>query len=163
MPFYGRRWYGEPDESVRDEFFHQARLMGLDALTAKESSEPLSTRLWRRYADTALALLDDIRQDPSMAEVLISGTEYIRAELHHAAAREMITKLGDFLRRRSKIALIARPETIRKAPGLMEACEILFGSDAKAKFDEYFATVDEPEQRLSAAPRSESMPAPPSA
>jgi glycerol-3-phosphate dehydrogenase len=139
MPDYGRRWYGEPDESVQDAFFHQAKLMGLDALTAKESSEPLSTRLWRRYAGTALALLDDIRQDPDMAQVLISGTEYIRCELHHAAQREMITKLEDFLRRRSKIALIARQEDIRHAPGLIEACEILFGDQAQAKFDEYFA------------------------
>jgi glycerol-3-phosphate dehydrogenase len=139
MPDYGRRWYGEPDESVRDAFFHQAKLMGLDAMTAKESSEPLTSRLWRRYGGTALALLDDIRQDPDMAQVLISGTEYIRGELHHAAQREMITKLEDFLRRRSKIALIARQNDIRRAPGLIDACEILFGDQAQAKFDEYFA------------------------
>jgi glycerol-3-phosphate dehydrogenase len=150
MPDYGRRWYGEPGDSVRDAFFHQAKLMGLDALTAKESIEPLSTRLWRRYGATALGLLDDIRQEPRMAQVLISGTEYIRGELYHAAQREMISKLEDFLRRRSKIALIARREDIRKAPGLMEACEILFGEDqAQAKFDEYFAE-DEPAATLTA-------------
>jgi glycerol-3-phosphate dehydrogenase len=139
LPYRHRRWYGEPDDTVKDEFFHQARLMRLDDMTAKESSEPLSTRLWRRYGASALALLDDIRQDSSMAEVMISGTEYIRGELFHAAQREMITKLGDFLRRRSKIALIARPEAIRNAPGLLEACEILFGSEARRKFGEYFA------------------------
>ena len=138
LPYRGRRWYGEPDDSIRDEFFFQAKLMGLDAMTAPESSEPLSTRLWRRYAASALALLDDIRQDPSMAEVMIRGTEYIRCELHHAAQREMITKLEDFLRRRSKIALIARPEQIRNAPGLVEACQILFGPLARSKFEEYF-------------------------
>lgn len=143
MSFYGHRWYGEPAESVRDAFFHQARLMGLDALTAKESSEPLSTRLWRRYGGSALAMLDDIRREPRMAEVLISGTEYIRCELHQAAEREMVTKLEDFLRRRSKIALIARPEGIRRAPGLMDACEILFGDEAQAKFDEYFADTEQ--------------------
>jgi glycerol-3-phosphate dehydrogenase len=151
MPDYGRRWYGESGDSVRDAFFHQAKLMGLDALTAKESSELLSTRLWRRYGATALGLLDDIRQEPRMAQVLISGTEYIRAELYHAAQREMVTKLEDFLRRRSKIALIARSEDIRKAPGLMEACEILFGEDqAQAKFDEYFAE-EEPAATLTAS------------
>jgi glycerol-3-phosphate dehydrogenase len=141
LPHHGRRWYGEPAGSVREEFFHQARLMGLDAMTAKESSELLSLRLWRRYGSSALALLDDIRQDPSMAQVLIAGTEYIRGELHHAAQREMITKLEDFLRRRSKIALIARPDKIRSAPGLVDACEILFGPDAQQKFDEYFAAL----------------------
>jgi glycerol-3-phosphate dehydrogenase len=144
MPDYGRRWFGEPDASLRDTFFHQAKLMGLDAMTAKESSEQLASRLWRRYGFTAFALLDEIRQDPGMAQVLILGTEYIRCELHHAARREMVTKLEDFLRRRSKIALIARQEDIRRAPGLIEACEILFGDQAQAKFDEYFAEGDQP-------------------
>ena len=73
-----------------------------------------------------------------MAEVLIEGTEYIRGELYHAARREMITKLDDFVRRRSKIAFIARKHEIRDAPGLFEACRILFGEEAEAKFVEYF-------------------------
>ena len=138
LPYRHMRWYGEPPVEIREEYFHQARLMRLDDMTAKESSEPLSTRLWRRYAESALRLLEEIRHDPSMAEVLIHGTEYIRAELHHAARREMVVKLEDFLRRRSKIALVARRETIREAPGLMEACHILFGDKAQARFDEYF-------------------------
>ena len=138
LPYEGRRWYGEPPEEIRDEYFHQARLMGLDAMTAPESSEQLSTRLWRRYATSALRLLEDIRDDPKMGEVLIKGTEYIRGELHHAARREMIVRLEDFLRRRSKIALIARRDEIQRAQGLNEACEILFGDDAQARYDEYF-------------------------
>jgi glycerol-3-phosphate dehydrogenase len=139
LPYKGHRWYGEPPDEVRDEFFHQARLMDVDALTPKDSWEPISTRLWRRYGESALRLLEDIRADPTMAEVLIEGTEYLRGELYHAARREMITKLDDFLRRRSKIALIARTPTIREAPGLFEACRILFGDQAEAKFEEYFA------------------------
>ncbi len=138
LPYAGHTWYGEPPDEVRDEFFHQARLMDLDAMTSSDSSEPLSTRLWRRYAESALRLLEDIRADPSMAEVLIHGTEYIRGELYHAARREMVTKLGDFLRRRSKIALIAKQDTIRDAPGLFEACRILFGERAEAEFAAYF-------------------------
>jgi glycerol-3-phosphate dehydrogenase len=141
LPYAGHRWYGEPPDQVRDEFFHEARLMGLDELTSPESSEPLSTRLWRRYGESALRLLEDIRAEPSMAEVLIHGTEYIRGELYHAARREMITKLEDFLRRRSKIALIARKESIQHAPGLFEACRILFGPEAQEKFLEYFETM----------------------
>src|SRR5690606_9605947 len=57
LPYAPRRWYGEPPDEVREEFFHQARLMELDALTSPESSEPLSTRLWRRYGESALRLL----------------------------------------------------------------------------------------------------------
>jgi glycerol-3-phosphate dehydrogenase len=141
LPYRGHRWFGEPPDAVRDEFFHQAELMDLDGMTSPESSEPLSTRLWRRYGESALRLLEDIRADPSMAEVLIHGTEYIRGELYHAARREMITKLDDFLRRRSKIALIARKEAIAEAPGLFEACRILFGLEAEAKFREYFGEL----------------------
>lgn len=141
LPYSNVRWYGEPPDEIRDEYFHQAKLMHLDDRTAKESSEPISTRLWRRYAASALSLLDDIRQEPRMAEVLIRGTEYTRCELHYAARREMITKLEDFLRRRSKIALIAHKSQIQRAPGLMEACDILFGAHARHKFDEYFTEL----------------------
>ncbi|GAB4566331.1 MAG: glycerol-3-phosphate dehydrogenase [Haliangiales bacterium] len=148
LPHRGVKWYGEPQDSVRDEFFHQARLMGLDEMTAPESSEPLSTRLWRRYGFRALAMLEKIRQEPEQAEVLIKGTEYIRAEIEHTARCEMVTKLEDFLRRRSKISLIERTETIRSAPGIMEACRILFGDQAEAKFREYFGAAAQPSEAI---------------
>ncbi|MBE7437664.1 MAG: glycerol-3-phosphate dehydrogenase/oxidase [Spirochaetales bacterium] len=138
IPYPDFQWFGEPADAVREEFFHQARLMDLDAMTAKESSENLSTRLWRRYESPALQLLEEIRQDPAMAEVLIKGTEYIRAEIHYAARHEMIVKLEDFLRRRSKISLLETTRAIRASPGLMEACRILFGERADAEFDAYF-------------------------
>jgi len=138
LPHREVRWFGEPNPDVREEFMRRAELMRLDQLTAKESSEPLSTRLWRRYGWRALSLLEDIRHDPAMAEVLIKGTEYIRCELHHAAEHEMVTRLDDFLRRRSKIALVERHETIRSAPGLKEACDILFAANAREKLSEYF-------------------------
>ncbi len=138
IPHPGFRWYGEPPDAIRDEFRHQAQLMNLDGYTAPESSEPLSRRLWRRYGAQAIGLLENIREDPREAAVLIKGTEYIRCELRQAARREMIVKLDDFLRRRSKIALVERREVIRAAPGLMDACRILFGDEAQARFDEYF-------------------------
>jgi glycerol-3-phosphate dehydrogenase len=133
------RWYGEPPDETHAEFLLQAKLMGLDALTSPRSSEPLTTRLWRRYGTQALGLLEDIRADPRMAEVLIEGAEYLRCEIAQAARREMVVKLGDFLRRRSKIALVTRKSDLATAPGLREACGLLFGADADARFDEYFA------------------------
>ena len=132
------KWYGEPHPSVREEYLHQAKLMNLDGYTSPESIESLSSRLWRRYDQQAFELLADIREDPRQAEVLIKGTDYIRCEIRLAKQQEMITKLEDFLRRRSKIALVVRKETIQHAPGLMEACEILFGEQAQEKYDEYF-------------------------
>jgi hypothetical protein len=51
-------------------------------------------------------------------------------------------KLEDFMRRRSKIELVVRNEDIRKAPGLNEACDILFGEEAEVKLAEYLAGLD---------------------
>jgi glycerol-3-phosphate dehydrogenase len=138
VPFADRRWYGEPGEEVRSEYFHQARLMALDAMTPKASSEPLSVRLWRRYGSNAIGLLEDIREDPANAELLIEHAEYIRCEIAQAANREMIVKLEDFLRRRSKIALVVSEDDLRHASGVRDACRLLFGERADEKYDEYF-------------------------
>ncbi|TGL56416.1 glycerol-3-phosphate dehydrogenase/oxidase [Leptospira ognonensis] len=140
MPYPQMKWYGEPDQTVLKEFLHQAKLMDLDSLTSRTSVEPLTQRLWRRYGSNAIGMLESIREDKTQAEVLIQGTEYIRCEIHYAAKREMVVKLEDFLRRRSKVALVEKKESIRKSPGLVEACEILFGKDAKAKMKEYFGS-----------------------
>jgi glycerol-3-phosphate dehydrogenase len=140
LPFAEARWYGEPPDEARREFWHQARLMDLDGLTSPRSSEMLTPRLWRRYGAQAFGLLEDIRREPSMAEVLIEGAEYLRCEIELAARHEMIVTLDDFLRRRSKIALVVTQQALREAPGLHEACELLFGSAAQARYDEYFAS-----------------------
>jgi len=137
-------WYGEPPPQTREAYFHQAALMRLDALTSAGSSEPLSTRLWRRYGAEAFTLLEDIRADPTMAELLIEGAEYLRCEIAQAARREMIVKLGDFLRRRSKISLVIHQAELRDAPGLREACELLFGDEAEARLEEYFEPEAQP-------------------
>ncbi|UYG06102.1 glycerol-3-phosphate dehydrogenase/oxidase [Halomonas sp. M4R1S46] len=149
LPHPDYRWYGEPDASLRETFMHQARLMDLDAMTAAHASEPLSLRLWRRYGTQALEVLEDIRQDPRQGEVLIAGTEYLRGELKLTRRREMVTRLEDFLRRRSKISLVVPQATIRTSPGLREACDILFGDRAEARMAEYFADAPAPvDERL---------------
>jgi len=142
LPYPKRTWFGEPGAAVRDEYFHQARLMDLDRLTAPSANEKLSTRLWRRYGANALPMLEAIRADPRQAELIIENAEYVRVELEEAARREMITRLDDFLRRRSKISLVVRHDLLRHAAGLREACRILFGADADARYDEYFAAED---------------------
>ncbi len=138
LPYPEARWHGEPPDETHREFLHQATLMNLDAMTSPRSSEPLTSRLWRRYGSEALGLLEDIRADPRMAEVLIEGAEYLRCEIAQAARREMIVKLDDFLRRRSKIALVIPRDELRAAPGLREACELLFGERAAERLAEYF-------------------------
>ena len=143
LPYEDFIWYGEDDDSVRDEFYHQAKLMNLDDYTVEGSSEPLTQRLWRRYGGKALELIEDIRYNPRQAERLMKDAEYLRCEVEHTARYEMITKLEDFLRRRSKITQVVRNEDIIDAPGLMEACKIFFGDDAEEKLHEYVVSLSE--------------------
>ncbi|MEH6550378.1 MAG: glycerol-3-phosphate dehydrogenase/oxidase [Pseudomonadales bacterium] len=143
QPYKDTIWYGEPPAAVQEEFIHQANLMKLDELTPESSSELLSTRLWRRYGADAIDMLESIRQDPARAELLIENAEYLRCEIEHAAAKEMITKLDDFLRRRSKISQVVRTRDIIDAPGLHEACRILFGEQAETKLQEYINDLNQ--------------------
>ena len=137
VPQPNNLWYGEPGDDLRDEFMLQAKLMNLDALTDPSSPEPLSERFWRRYAESAFVLLERIREDETCAELLIENAEYTRCEIELAARREMIVKLEDFMRRRSKIELVVPNDKIVEAPGLREACEILFGDQSQMKLQEY--------------------------
>jgi glycerol-3-phosphate dehydrogenase len=150
LPRPGASWFGEPPAAVRRRFFLRAAAMGLDDLTAPSASEPLSTRLWRRYGEDAFAMLDAVEQDPAQARQVIEGAEYIRCELEHAARCEMITTLEDFLRRRSKVALVMRDDQILAAPGLLAACRILFGDQAQARLDEWRHERFPSPQRLAA-------------
>ena len=136
-----RRWYGEPGRESRRAFFRQTRGMRIDDFNDRGGSEPLSERLWRRYGRRAFDMLDDIREDPTMAEDVLDSSDYLRVELHNTASTEMVVKLDDFLRRRSKISLITRDEDVRSAKGLQEVADILFGSEANNKLEEHFGTI----------------------
>ena len=134
-----QNWYGEPAKATRTEFYRQAKLMKLDGLRTKPDTERLSDRLWRRYGRRAFDLLEAIRADPAMGEDIMDSADYLRAELHNAAEHEMIVKLDDFMRRRSKIDLVVHDDDIRNSPGLREVAEILFGDHAEQRLAEYFA------------------------
>jgi glycerol-3-phosphate dehydrogenase len=142
LPYADAIWYGESDDNIKAEFEYRAKLIDLDAMTPEYSSEKLTTRLWRRYDIHALQILDEIQRDPTQAEQLLENAEYLRAEVHYAARREMIIKLEDFLRRRSKIEMVLRKSDIIDTKGIVEACEILFGQQAEQKLAEYTANVE---------------------
>ena len=132
-----KNWYGEPAKATRAEFYRQAKLIKLDSLRTKPDVEPLSDRLWRRYGRRAFSMLEAIRDDPRMGEDIMENADYLRVELHLAATTEMITRLEDFMRRRSKIELVVREEDIRSSAGLDEVARILFGDDAERRLREY--------------------------
>lgn len=66
----------------------------------------------------------------------------------------MSVKLEDFPRQLSKIALVVHRDAIRCAPGLMEGCEMLFGSQAQERFDEYFQEQSVMEKAEQPMPRA---------
>jgi len=147
-------WYGEPADATKQEFFRQARLMKLDRVRSKPEVEPLSDRLWRRYGRRAFAMLDAIREEPAMAEDIMGSADYIRVELYEAARSEMVTKLEDFMRRRSKIDLVVSDDDIAHSAGLREVAEILFGADeADRRLAEYFGGPDAVPDAVKAGPR----------
>ena len=141
LPHKDAIWYGESSHEIKKEFEYRAGLVGLDDMTPTYSSEKLTVRLWRRYDIHALQILDEIQRDPTQAEQLMRNAEYLRAELHYAARREMITNLEDFLRRRSKIEMVLKKTEIINTPGIIEACQILFGDQAEQKRKEYVDKV----------------------
>jgi glycerol-3-phosphate dehydrogenase len=134
-------WYGEPGRDSRKAFYKQAEGMDLDGLRVRPGLEKLSDRLWRRYGRRAFPMLEAIREDPSMGEDILESTDYLRVELHLAAQSEMIIKLDDFLRRRSKIAMVVGDAVVSESDGLREVAEILFGEQADEKLIEYFGKM----------------------
>jgi len=139
VPNIDARWFGEPCAARRAAFFAAAEVAQLDRLTAPQVLEPLSVRFWRRYGEGAFTLLATIDDDPTQAELVIAETEYTRAELQWVADREMVVNLEDFLRRRSKIALVVRQAVLADDPGLMRACQLFFGDQAADKLAAYNA------------------------
>jgi glycerol-3-phosphate dehydrogenase len=113
--------------------------MHLDDLRDRPDVEPLTDRLWRRYGRRAFAMLEAIRADPSMGEDILGGTDYLRVELHLAASTEMVTRLEDFMRRRSKIEQVVRDEDV-DPEGLAEVSRILFAEHAEEKLEEYLSS-----------------------
>lgn len=130
-------WYGEPGRETHQEFLRQSALMDLDSFTHPNSTEPLTERFWRRYGANAIGMLERIRENPDQAEPLMRNTDYLRCEVEYTGRREMVTRLEDFLRRRSKITLVVREREVIDAPGLHEACRLLFGARASEKLQEY--------------------------
>ncbi|MCP4430769.1 MAG: FAD-dependent oxidoreductase, partial [Gammaproteobacteria bacterium] len=82
-----------------------------------------------------------IEKDPSLTEPLIENTGIRRCEIEYLVENELVVKLEDYLRRRSKVELLVTRDKLRNSSGLYEACERLFGDQARARYDEYFAEV----------------------
>ncbi len=133
-----REWYGEPTEEIKKKFFDRANSINLDKYTSKTASEKISERLWRLYGAKAINISKIIIDNPKTAEPLIEGTDYLKCELTEASLNEMIINLDDFLKRRSRIAIVTSRKELKNSDNLKEACKILFKEKAEEKWNEYF-------------------------
>lgn len=141
IPQRRRRWYGEPGLAEKQKFLRAAAELKLDEKARTLLGEPFSERIWRRYGQLAFELLDVVAREPELAlGKPVECIEYTRCELALMARSEMISRLDDFLRRRSKVSQVVPEETLVAEPGLRDLCNILFGTEAgQREWSDYLA------------------------
>ena len=113
-------WFGEPSDEERIRFYQRASAVGLDRAPEVERGRSIAEVLWRRHGLAANAVVDAITQDKTLGHPALVDSDVLRAELPLFAQREMIVSMEDFLRRRTKLALIHRDEDLATDPGMAE-------------------------------------------
>ena len=131
--------YGEPDNQIKSANYNKSYLLGVDHSITSDTGEMLSDRLWRRYGEHAIPMLDAIERDQALTESLIVGTGIRRCEIDYIRENEMVVTLKDYLKRRSKLEYLVSYEDLKKLKGIHDACEYLFGDEAQARYEEYFS------------------------
>jgi glycerol-3-phosphate dehydrogenase len=104
-------------------------------LTGAGGAKPLNAgamenHLWRRYGSGADEIRALIAFDPDLAEPLLVGQPYLRAEAVYAVRHEMATTLDDVLMRRTRAHLFDRDATLDGAPGTAQLLAVELGWDA---------------------------------
>ncbi len=115
------KWYGEASANKKARFESEAKKLKLPA--------EQTAALWTRYGKEAMRCLGKIKADPAAAKPLMA--DYCRAEIECMAETEMILRLDDFLRRRTRLALTIHPARLHCDPAFKEVSAILFGSAPK--------------------------------
>jgi glycerol-3-phosphate dehydrogenase len=118
-------WYGEPPAEEREAFLGQASLAGLDRRPDVELADSIAEVLWRRHGRAAAEVVAAVEADPAMAEPVLADSDVLRGELELFRRREMIVTAEDFLRRRTKLALIRRADELATDPGIIEVHRVL--------------------------------------
>lgn len=132
-------WYGEGSAAAKAEFYHAARELGLENVRFPGEGTQ-ADRLWRNYGDDARDIAKLIAQQPMLRQTLVEGNPVVLAEAVYMARTELVQDLEDFLRRRTRLALVVRHSELAKSRRLFEACEILFGARAKEEWEKYFSS-----------------------
>ena len=91
----------------------------LAAATSTPGVEPaVVEHLANRYGGETRALLAMIERDPQLADPLVEGLPYLRAEARYAVRYEMARSVDDILSRRTRSRLLARDASAAAAPAV---------------------------------------------
>jgi glycerol-3-phosphate dehydrogenase len=82
-----------------------------------------------RYGDEAPAVMAIAASEPGLAEPLVPGLPYVRAEAVYAARHEMARSVDDVLSRRTRARLLARDETAAVAESVATLLAVELGWD----------------------------------
>jgi len=110
---------------------------GYDTLDAARAVYPaigdeLLAHLGDRYGGEARVLMSAIQADPSLAEPLVEGLPYTRAEAQFAVRHEMARSVDDVLSRRTRARLYGRDDSAAAAAAVGELIAAELGWDADA-------------------------------
>jgi glycerol-3-phosphate dehydrogenase len=130
-------WYGEPSEAQWLAFEQRAQAMHLADVRAHDTGESLTTRLWRRYRRRAHVVLDEIARDPGSLEAVYPGTGLRWCEVAYVKQHEMVNRVQDLLRRRSKLLLLKPCDLFVGSEATRTLCEVLFGERAEARYQAF--------------------------
>ena len=102
----------------------------------------LDAHLESRFGSEAQLIRAMIAAQPNLAEPLVSGLPYVRAEAIHAVTHEMATTLDDVLVRRTRCLLFDREATLAAARSVAELVAPVAGWDATRVDAEVAAFVE---------------------
>ena len=108
-------------------------------------SSQFPSELAGRYGGDTREVLALQRSDAALAEPLVEGLPYTKAEAVYAARSEMAHTLDDVLARRTRARLLARDVTAARAQDVAELLAAELGWDdveTKRQVDQYRAAVD---------------------
>ncbi|MEV4303663.1 glycerol-3-phosphate dehydrogenase/oxidase [Nonomuraea sp. NPDC049624] len=117
---------------------------GYDA-EATTATGGLGAHLGERYGTEARFVAELITEDPSLAEPVVEGSEYLRAEVVYAARCELARNVDDVLSRRTRMRVFARDLSVEAAPevGRLLQRELGLSDDEVARqVEDYVRGVD---------------------
>jgi len=108
------------------------------------STDPLTVHLANRYGGEASTILAMVETDPDLAQPLVKGLPYVRAEAVYSAKYEMARSVDDVLSRRTRARILARDATANAAQDVANLIAPILGlteSEVQDQVNSYRSAV----------------------